>query len=248
MRSHLPRFPLLPKLTLVVVAFVAAVLALLLVRGMTYRTTVEWSSQLPELLQDAFAVVSDYGILGLMGLFVVASLLARRAGVGRLARGIAAGIGVVLAYLSSEIIKVLVTEPRPCHNFSVTTIAACPNASDWSWPSNHATIAAAIAVAIMIMSPRLAVAASLPLALLIAVSRVVVGVHYYHDVLTGAFLAVIAVIVCVRWGTPLISGGIARARRRPLLDLLIMGRPKRPRPRPSSSTVSPGDSGGALDS
>lgn len=204
-------------------AVVTAVLALLLVRGMTYRATVAWSLDLPGAVQEAFAVVSDYGILALMALFGVGALVARRDGVARLAKGVAAGVGVVLAYLSSEAIKVLVGELRPCHNFSVTTINECPASTDWSWPSNHATIAVAIAIGVWLMSARLG-ALALMVGGLIAVSRVVVGVHYAHDVAAGALVATVLVLACARWGTAPTRRMLHRARRAPALDRLIAGR------------------------
>ena len=73
------------------------------------------------------------------------------------------------------------------------------------------------------MSSRLALLA-LPVAGLIAVSRVVVGVHYAHDVLAGAFLATFLVLACTRWGTAPMRTVLDRARRAPALDRLIAGR------------------------
>lgn len=210
---------------------VLAVPALLLVRGMTYRDTVAWSDQLPGPVQSIFSSVSEYGILGLLALFAVAALSARRRGLTHLARGIAAGFGVIAAYVSSEAIKVVFSELRPCHNFTVTTIAACPEATDWSWPSNHATISVAIALAVLAMAPRLGILA-LPLAGLIGVSRVVVGVHYFHDVLAGALLATMAVIVVADVGTPPAARFLAWCRRFPLCDRLVALSPDQRRSRP----------------
>ena len=219
-----------PRLIIAGVAAVGslAVLAPLLVRGMTYRGTVAWSSQLPGPVQSAFSSVSEYGILGLLALFAIAALKARRGGLTHLARGVAAGFGVIAAYASSEVIKVLFSELRPCHNFTVITIASCPEATDWSWPSNHATISVAIALAVLAMSPRLGLLA-LPLAGLIGFSRVAVGVHYYHDVLAGALLAAITVIVFAKVGTPPIARLLKRFR---LLDRLIAASPDQHRPLP----------------
>lgn len=206
------------------------VLALLLVRGMTYRGTVAWSAGLPVPVQSVFSAVSEYGILGLIALFLLAALGARRRGPTHLARGIAAGFSVIAAYGASELIKVVVSELRPCHHFAVTTIDTCPEAMDWSWPSNHATISAAIALAVLSMSPRLGLV-SLPLAGLIGVSRVVVGVHYFHDVLAGALLAALVVITFVRAGTPPVARLLTWCRRQPFLDRLIVASPDRRRRR-----------------
>lgn len=215
----------------VAAAGLLAVLALFLVRGMTYRGTVAWSNQLPGPVQSFFSSISEYGILGLIALFAVAALSARKREMTHLARGVAAGFGVIAAYVSSEVIKVLFSELRPCYNFTVTTIAACPEATDWSWPSNHATISVAIALAVLAMNPRLGILA-LPLAGLIGFSRVAVGVHYFHDVLAGALLATIAVIVITKVGTPPIARLLKWCRRFPLLDRLIAASLDQHRPRP----------------
>lgn len=211
------------------------VLTLLLVRGMTYRLTVGWAANLPDWTQTAFTATSEQGILLLLALFGAGALLARSRGKIHLARGIAAGVGVVLAYVASESIKALISQLRPCHNFDVTTLVACPASGDWSWPSNHATIAVAIAVAVLAMSVRLGLTA-LTLALLIGVSRVVVGVHYFHDVVAGAGLGATAVIICARWGTPFISQLLGRVQRRfPTAGRLLIG----PGMRRSADTVHP---------
>ncbi|MFD6894437.1 phosphatase PAP2 family protein, partial [Rhodococcus sp. NPDC060086] len=108
------------------------------------------------------------------------------------------GIGVVGAYLLSEVIKLMVTEERPCRVLDVDTIMSCPEVGDWSWPSNHSVIAAAFATACIIALPRAAWLA-VPMAVLIAFSRVAAGVHYVHDVASGLALgtAVVALVVVV---------------------------------------------------
>lgn len=199
-----------------------AVLALLLVRGMTYRGAVAWSDALPAGAKTFFDQASENGIYLLMVLFAAAVLIARRRGLERLALGIAAGVGVVASYASSELIKVLVGELRPCRNFDVATIAACPEAADWSWPSNHATISVAVALAVLAMSPRLGLLA-VPLAGLIAFSRVAVGVHYFHDVLAGALLATFVVIVVSRYGGPPVERMLRWSCRLPILDRVMTG-------------------------
>ena len=73
-----------------------------------------------------------------------------------------------------------------------------PPVGDWSWPSNHSVIAAAFATACIVSAPRTAWIA-VPVALLVAFSRVVAGVHYMHDVASGLALgtAIVAVVVVV---------------------------------------------------
>jgi membrane-associated phospholipid phosphatase len=139
--------------------------------------------------------VASRGLLLLVALAALIALwawLRDRTAFWRLAAG---GIGVVGAYLLSEAIKLIVTEERPCRALDVATVKPCPEVGDWSWPSNHAVIAAAFATACIIALPRTAWFAA-PIAVLIAFSRVAAGVHYIHDVASGLALgtAVVALV------------------------------------------------------
>ncbi|TDC73786.1 phosphatase PAP2 family protein, partial [Actinomadura sp. 7K507] len=105
---------------------------------------------------------------------------------------LAAPFAVVAAYLVSEVSKTFIEEERPCRAVQgAVHIAACPSPGDWSFPSNHATIAAASA-AVIVVAWRAMAPVVLPLAALMAFSRVFVGVHYPHDVVAGFLLGVVA--------------------------------------------------------
>jgi len=165
-----------------------------------YERTVEAVAAWPAWIGHGFEVVSELGLLVLAGGLIMTGVGHRRH-VPRLARVLAAGSGVVAAYLISEGLKVAIAQPRPCIGLAAgTTVADCPSATDWSLPSNHAAIATALAVAIAFSADR-AARWAVPLALLVCASRVIIGVHYPHDVLSGALLA--AVIVT---GTTLVLG------------------------------------------
>ncbi|WP_232284818.1 phosphatase PAP2 family protein [Rhodococcus sp. R1101] len=141
-------------------------------------------------------LVADKGLLVLVAFTgVLAAWLWRndRRGFGALAVG---GLGVVGAYLSSELVKLLVTEPRPCRALGIATVLECPEVGDWSWPSNHSVIAASFATACVLAAPRLIWLVA-PLAAVLAFSRVTVGVHYVHDVLSGMALGVLVVSLVV---------------------------------------------------
>jgi membrane-associated phospholipid phosphatase len=147
-------------------------------------------------LEAVVGMVAEVGALALVG---TAALLAawswfrdRRAFLTLSS----AGIGVVGAYATSELIKLLVQEQRPCRALDVQTVLACPAVGDWSWPSNHGTIAAAFAAACFFTFPRSAWFVT-PIAALIAASRVAAGVHYVHDVLAGVALGMLGVTIAV---------------------------------------------------
>ncbi|SER99677.1 phosphatase PAP2 family protein [Lentzea albida] len=111
-------------------------------------------------------------------------------------RAFLAGAGVVVAYAVSEVVKLVVQEERPCR--TAPSIAECPAPGDWSFPSNHSTIAGASAMAIFLLHRTYGWIAVV-CAIAAAASRVVVGVHYVHDVMAGLALGAL-----VSWGIALL--------------------------------------------
>ena len=110
-------------------------------------------------------------------------------------RAFLAGAGVVVAYAVSEVIKLIVQEERPCR--TAPSLAECPEPGDWSFPSNHSVIAGASAMAIWALHRTFGWVAAVA-ALAAAASRVVVGVHYVHDVLAGLLLgALVSWVIAV---------------------------------------------------
>ncbi len=152
----------------------------------TYIEVVETVGAWPSWTHTAIEAVSEGGLI-LFGLTMVVAVLVRRTS-GSTATGAAGVAAVAVAYAASALLKLAETQPRPCRTISeVEQIASCPPPGDWSLPSNHAVLAAALAVAVGFLAPRLAVPA-LVLAGLIAAARVALGVHYPHDVVTGLTL------------------------------------------------------------
>lgn len=130
-----------------------------------------------------------------------------------LARLIAAGTGVIAAYFASEMLKLVVTEARPCSSLDVATVLSCPGDGDWSWPSNHSVLAAAFATACVIALPRSAAFVA-PLALVVAFARVAAGVHYVHDVLSGLALGTALTAVTATMLTTLVQRLLPNPRHR----------------------------------
>ncbi|MGC5660788.1 phosphatase PAP2 family protein [Micromonospora sp. WMMD723] len=153
-----------------------------------YRDVVDVADAAPAPVQW-FAVHFTEAVILLLGLLVVAVAVPRLRRPDPWGRALAlvAPATVVLAYGCSELLKSLIDEERPCRGAVTILAAPCPPTGDWSFPSNHATIAGALATAVLLLSPRWGLLAA-PLALLAAFSRVFVGVHYPHDVLAGLLL------------------------------------------------------------
>ncbi len=104
----------------------------------------------------------------------------RRQGVVLLA-GLAAG-----ALVGNLFLKNVIARPRPCWlDDSVQLLIATPR--DYSFPSGH-TMASVIGATILTRTDRRFGYAAIPLAVLIAFSRLYLYVHFPSDVLGGAVL------------------------------------------------------------
>jgi undecaprenyl-diphosphatase len=95
------------------------------------------------------------------------------------------GLSLVIAdVLASQVLKPLIGRARPCHVLDGVRLVVAGCGGRNGFPSNHAANAAAAAAALGIAAPRTLVVTA-PLAILVAWSRVYVGVHYPGDVLAG---------------------------------------------------------------
>ncbi|MFI0369663.1 phosphatase PAP2 family protein [Actinomadura sp. 1N219] len=156
-----------------------------------YRDITGFAEGTPSWVHSAAEVGTDGGLLLFAALFVAGWWRARGRDARSMGLALAAPFAVVAAYLVSEVSKTFIEQERPCRAVAgAVHIAACPSPGDWSFPSNHATIAAASAAAIVVAWRGLAPLV-LPLAALMAFSRVFVGVHYPHDVAAGFLVGVV---------------------------------------------------------
>jgi undecaprenyl-diphosphatase len=120
---------------------------------------------------------------------------------------ISAGLALAIAKVVSELVdraRPFVADPHGVHLFAA-------HASDPGFPSDHATAAFAIAVAILLRKRGWGIIALIA-ATVLALGRVALGVHFPSDVLAGAALGAAAALVL--WWTPL------RARTDALADAL----------------------------
>jgi len=100
-------------------------------------------------------------------------------------------IAVALAdQLSSAVLKPLVGRVRPCNALPLEEIRLLIRRSgSFSFPSSHSTNSFAMAMVLAWRWPRLVII-FIAFAIIVAYSRVYVGVHYPVDVLAGAVLGV----------------------------------------------------------
>jgi undecaprenyl-diphosphatase len=111
---------------------------------------------------------------------------------GDRATGLAALLANLLSHLPVQILKRVVQRPRPCDGLG-RPLALVHLPDPYSFPSGHAAAATAVAASVALAHP-LAGAAVLPLAGLVAASRVRLRVHHVGDVVAGAGLGLAGAI------------------------------------------------------
>jgi undecaprenyl-diphosphatase len=107
---------------------------------------------------------------------------------------VAAGFSALLGLGVAHLITDLWARPRPFVAHPTVAHLFISPSSDPSFPSDHATAAFAIAVAILLRHRKAGLVA-LAMAILVSFSRVVVGTHYPSDVLGGAAVGTLAALV-----------------------------------------------------
>ncbi|MBV9880823.1 MAG: phosphatase PAP2 family protein [Gemmatirosa sp.] len=105
---------------------------------------------------------------------------------------------VVGSHLAVQVVKRTVGRPRPTLGAGVTALAAEPDR--FSFPSGHAAAAMSVALGYATAWPN-AQPLLVALAVLVGVSRAVLGVHYVGDVIAGQLLALGAALVLRGIGT-----------------------------------------------
>ncbi len=154
-------------------------------------------------LGRVFHGVETYGTIAI-GVAAVALWFLARPGGSRKWK-LAAGSALAAAALGLLVNKLISTawhRDRPFQTHHVAHLWG-PRKTDASFPSDHASAAFGIAVAVLLLDP-LAGVLFLLLAVLIGAGRVIIGEHYPGDVLAGALIGTASAYVVVRVARPLI--------------------------------------------
>jgi undecaprenyl-diphosphatase len=138
----------------------------------------------------------------------------------KVALAVWAAVAAVVALILVQPIASAADEARPFVVLHFTPLIA--HARDAGFPSDHATGAGAIAAGLLFVSWRLGLVTAL-LALLIAFSRVYVGVHFPQDVLAGLALGAVVAVIGVFVVVPVLTRLVAWLARTPLRPLVAAG-------------------------
>lgn len=102
----------------------------------------------------------------------------------------------LFAYVTNYLVSLVYFRPRPFVDLVGVHLLITKEATEKSFPSDHAALAFALAVAVFLAHRRWGIV-FLVLATLVAIGRVFVGVHYPSDVIVGAVVgSVWASLVC----------------------------------------------------
>ncbi len=144
------------------------------------------------IIERSFAMVSRLGNgvfwYSLMLALMLFQGLAATQAIGRM---LAAGMLCLIIY---KWLKATTTRPRPCSCHTAIR-AIVPPLDQYSFPSGHTLHAVAFSIVATYHFPRLTWLL-LPFTILVALSRLILGLHYPSDVLAGALLgAGLAILV-----------------------------------------------------
>ena len=106
--------------------------------------------------------------------------------------GLTALFALTTSHLAVQVLKRAVARPRPC-DASGRPLALIDLPDPFSFPSGHAAAASAVGGTIALAHPPLA-PVFLPLAVMIAASRVTLRVHHVSDVVAGVLLGLAGAI------------------------------------------------------
>jgi membrane-associated phospholipid phosphatase len=170
-------------------------------------------------LHAAAQFYAAYGVILFAGLLLGGWWIARQTGeVSRVAAAVTAGGATLVALAVNQPIVHAVNEARPYTALPHILVLAT-RSTDASFPSDHATMAGAVAVGLWFVSRRLGVVAAIA-ALLMAFARVYIAAHYPADVAAGLLLGgLVAALTWLLVRRPLtrLAGSLAGTRLRPVL-------------------------------
>lgn len=162
---------------------------------------------------------AEYGVVVFAGLLLWSWWLARREGdPAKVAAALWAPIGVLVALGVNQLLAGAVAEPRP-YAVLPHTLVLVPRSADYSFPSDHAVMAGAVAVGILVVHRLLGILAA-ALAVLMAVTRVYVGAHFPLDVTVGLAVGALVALASYLLARPLVLRLVELLARTPARVLL----------------------------
>ena len=162
---------------------------------------------------------AGYGVVLFATLLLLSWWQARRYGdLARVSAALWAPVGALVALGLNQVLVATFAEPRPYTVMPHVTVLVA-RSTDYSFPSDHAVMAGAVAAGILLVDRRLGLAAAF-LAVLMAGARVYVGAHWPLDVVTGLAVGAIVGVASYAVARPVVRPLVTTLARTPVRPLL----------------------------
>ena len=160
-----------------------------------------------DFLMPKITMLGDNGIIWLLAaLALLCTKKYRKQGILLIA-GLAVGVLV-----GNVCLKHLIARPRPCW-LDESVRLLIENPTDYSFPSGH-TLSSVIGATILTKTNRQFGYAVIPLAAIIAFSRLYLYVHFPSDVLAAAVLGIVIGVLLYRYGGVILEKLLAAFKRK----------------------------------
>ncbi|MEY2580416.1 MAG: hypothetical protein QOE09_265 [Ilumatobacteraceae bacterium] len=168
-----------------------------------------------------FTAYAKYGVVLFAALLLVAYLEARQQGDLRAVAGSVWAAGSALVALGiAQLIGGAIGRTRPYDAMAGVHVLVA-RTTDFAFPSDHATVAGAVAAGLFLTNRRWGIIA-IVLAVLMAFTRVYVGAHYVADVVGGLALGAAVAVAGGLVGVPVLTHVARRVSRSPLRPLVTV--------------------------
>ena len=181
--------------------------------------TVNHLSRVTPWLHTPARLYAEYGVVLFAALLLVSWWLAR--GTDDLRRTTAAlwaPVGVLVALGINQFLSRAVAEPRP-YAVLAHPLVLVARSTDYSFPSDHAVMAGAVAAGVWLANRKLGLLAA-ALAVLMAFTRVYVGAHFPLDVTVGLVVGALVAIGSYLLVRPVLVRLVEMLARTPVRPLL----------------------------
>jgi membrane-associated phospholipid phosphatase len=177
-------------------------------------------------LHGVMRAYAHYGMVLFAVLLLWAWWTARGRNPGAVAAALWAPAGMLLAIALNQPVVNWNHAARPYTELPHVLVLVA-RSSDYSFPSDHAVMAGAVAAGIWLADRRLGLIAGLA-ALLMAFARVYVGAHYPADVVAGLMFGAVVTVAASLVACPVLVRAVTALGRTPVWPLISTGRGRRP--------------------